>query len=93
MMPTASARKLFCLLACAGMLSACDSLPKRVEIPVPVACVRPDQVPQRPPLVLDSEMPKVDRGARVVALRNYQDQAKPYISRLEAIARECSTLK
>jgi hypothetical protein len=54
--------------------------------------VRPDQVPQRPPLVLDSEMPKGDRGARVLALRNYQDQAGPYLTRLEAIAVACSKL-
>ncbi len=80
------------LLLILPLLAACDTLPKRFDVPTPVACVRPDQVPQRPPLVLDSEMPKADRGARVLALRNYQDQAAPYISSLEAIAAACSKL-
>ena len=74
-------------------LSGCfATVPEKVLVPTPVACVRPDQVPARPPLVLDKEIPKADRGARVVALRNYQDQAEPYISRLEAIAQGCSRL-
>jgi starvation-inducible outer membrane lipoprotein len=76
-------------LVLALLLAGCDTMPKRVEIPVPIACVRPDQVPTRPPLVLDKEMPKADRGARVLALANYQSLAEPYIMRLEAIAQGC----
>jgi len=68
------------------------TVPEKVLVPTPVACVRPDQVPTRPPLVLDKELPKADRGARVLALRNYQDQAEPYISRLEAVAQSCAKL-
>ena len=73
-------------------LVACNTMPERVEVPVPVACVKPEQVPERPALVLDRDMPKGDRGARVLAMRGYQDLAEPYISQLEAIAVECSRL-
>jgi hypothetical protein len=63
------------------------------KVPVPVACVRSEDVPTRPPLVLDREMPRADRGARVIALRNYQDLADPYMADLERIAVACSRLK
>ena len=80
---------LVCLIACAGAGCA-STMPARYTVPVPVACIEPDQIPARPPLVLD--LPGSKSGPRARALLIYQADAAPYISALEAIVSGCSTL-
>lgn len=74
-----------------SLLAGCDHLPRTVNVPVPVACVKPEQIPARPPLTIDDK--QATRGARARALLLYQAEAQPYIESLEAIALHCSRLK
>ena len=82
-----------CIAILAIALAGCDHLPKRYDVPVPVACIKPESIPKRPPLVTDGELRSASRGERVIAMRNYQDQAGPYIAALEGIAGACSAIK
>lgn len=87
--PTRIACGALCLL-----LQACGYNPlKRIEIPVPVACVLPEKLPQRPALVTDAELAGASNGVRTRALLVYQERAEPYIRDLETIARQCSRVK
>lgn len=80
------------LLACAFVLAGCDTMPKVVNVPVPVPCLDAKDLPQRPPLVTDADLraAKASNGARWIGMKNYQDQSLPYIADLERVAKACS---
>lgn len=82
-------------LAGAALLAGCNSLPEKVRIPVPVACIDAKDIPTRPPLVADRDLRATgaSNGTRWIGAKNYQDLAEPYISDLELIARGCSKIK
>lgn len=73
------------------LLAACGTtLPEKVLVPTPVACVNTADLPVRPPLVKDTELRAATRGERTFAMRRYQDLAEPYMAEMESALRRCS---
>jgi hypothetical protein len=82
------------LLAC-GALAACSSavkVPERVNVEVPVPCVKPADVPARPQLRSESDLMAMDRYRRTLALWSDWLKLQIYTAKLEAIATGCSRL-
>jgi hypothetical protein len=81
------------VLTCLLGLSGCwATLPTEVKVAVPVACIKPGDVLERPPLVKDTELRAATRGERVYAARRYQELAEPYMDSLERAVKRCSTI-
>lgn len=74
------------------LLAACSpTLPTKVLVEVPVACIKSTDMPVRPPLVKDTELRAASRGERTFAMKRYQDLADPYMAEMESALRRCST--
>lgn len=72
-------------------LAGCGTrLPHRVEVPVPVPCVRADQVPQRPALATDALRPDASVYDKARAALAERQQLRAYVAELEAVVGPCT---
>lgn len=79
-----------CLLL-AGCASTVE-VPKEVRVPVPVPCVRPEQLPERPQFMTDADILAFDSYRRTWALWLDRALRQAYEAQLEAVAKGCSTI-
>jgi hypothetical protein len=75
------------VLGAIASMSACGSLPREGHIPVPVPCVV--ELPAPPAWATDKLTPASTRFERVRALLAEREQARGYITELEAAAASC----
>jgi hypothetical protein len=72
------------------LLGACGAtLPERVEIPVPVPCLRADQVPQRPALATEQLRAGASVHEKTKALLAENRQLKAYVAEMEVALPLC----
>lgn len=88
---TATAAAIFvsALAGCASTLQ----IPKEVSVPVPVPCVKPEQLPERPGFMTDSDILAFDSYRRTWALWLDRALRQAYEAQLEAIAKGCSKIE
>ncbi|MEY4952508.1 MAG: hypothetical protein RL299_932 [Pseudomonadota bacterium] len=77
---------LLALLALAG----CSTAPKRVEIPVPVPCIK--ALPAKPIIYTDAELAKMPEGAFVDAIWLDRSSLMRAVSARDALLAACSRL-
>ncbi|WP_062196575.1 hypothetical protein [Caldimonas taiwanensis] len=73
-----------------GLAGCGTRLPQRVEMPVPVPCIRSDQVPQRPVLATDTLKPDASVYDKARAALAERQQLRGYVAELEAVIMGCS---
>jgi hypothetical protein len=73
------------------LLAGCGAtLPERVEIPVPVPCLRADQVPQKPMLATEQLKAGASVHEKTKAVLAENRQLRGYAVELEAVLGECA---
>lgn len=84
-------RAVVSCIALAGCSSAplIPDPPKEVRIPVPVACIKPDDVPQRPSMLSDAQLDALDDKRAVIALGQDRRVRQAYQAQLEAAVKGC----
>lgn len=83
------------LAAVAALASGCATdlkIPEKVSINVPVPCIKPEDLPQRPALRTEDELMAMDRYQRTLALQSDWKKLQAYRAELEAIAAGCSKI-
>jgi hypothetical protein len=65
-------------------------VPERVNVEVPVPCVKPADVPARPQLRTEADLMAMDRYRRTLAVWSDWLKLQVYAAKLEAIATGCS---
>lgn len=81
------------LLLLAGCASAPQvEIPKEVRVPVPVACIAPQDRPQRPPLRSDAELLALDTYRRTWAVWSDRLARQAYEAELEVVVEQCSRI-
>lgn len=83
-------RALLCLLL-AGCASTVD-IPREVRVPVPVPCITPEKIPERPGFMTDADIIAFDTYRRTWALWLDRALRQAYEAQLEAIAKGCSRI-
>lgn len=78
------------LVLALGLAGCGTRLPQRVEVPVPVPCIRADQVPQRPALATDTLKPDASVYDKARAALAERQQLRGYVAELEAVIMGCS---
>lgn len=73
-----------------GLAGCGTRLPQRVEVPVPVPCIRADRVPQRPALATETLKPGASVYDKARAALAERQQLRGYVSELEAVIMGCS---
>jgi hypothetical protein len=89
-----TARRLIAIAA-AVVLASCAhtvTVPERVSVEVPVPCIPPADVPQRPQLRTETDLMNMPRGERTLATWSERAKLEAYSIELEAIAQGCSRL-
>ncbi|MYM81071.1 hypothetical protein GTP44_03735 [Duganella sp. FT50W] len=75
------------------LLAGCAATPapvtQRVDVPVPVFCVKPGDVPARPDYAVEKLAPSASDGEKVLALARDWPQGRKYEEALEAIVAGC----
>lgn len=84
-------RALGVIMLALGLAGCGTRLPHRVEVPVPVPCVRADQVPQRPALATDALRPDASVYDKARAALAERQQLRAYVVELEAVLGSCMT--
>jgi hypothetical protein len=79
-------------LALTGCASQGVTIPREVRVQVPVPCVAPTDVPQRPELMSDGEMLALDSYRAIWALWGDRLERQGYEAKLEAVVQGCSRL-
>lgn len=81
------------VFALACMLSGCASAPppatQRVDVPVPVSCVKAADVPKRPDYAVEKLAPTASDGEKVLALASDWPRGRKYEEKLEAVIAGC----
>lgn len=67
-------------------------VPEKVSVPVPVACVAPEDVPARPALRTEADLMAMDRYRRTIAAWSDLRKLEAYAAELEAIAAGCARI-
>jgi len=83
------------LVAACGALAGCATqlqVPEKVNVPVPVACVDPKDVPPRPQLRTQDDLMGMDRYRRTLAAWSDLVKLWAYTTQLESIAAGCSKI-
>lgn len=74
------------------LVAGCGAtLPERAEIPVPVACIRADQVPRRPALATEQLKAGASVHEKTKAVLAENKQLRGYVGELEAVLASCTT--
>jgi hypothetical protein len=84
-----------CLAALIALAAGCAPavrIPEEVKLEVPVACIRPEDVPQRPRLRSEADLLAMDRYRRTLAAWSDLKRLERYAAELEAIAAGCSRI-
>lgn len=86
-----------CVLAAALLSSGCSSIPEvkvpeRVLVQVPVPCVAPADVPQRPAVRTEDDLMAMDTYRRTLAAWSDLTRLRGYSAELEAVVEGCSRL-
>lgn len=75
------------------MLAGCAVTPapatQRVDVPVPVSCVKPGDVPMRPEYAVEKLAPTASDGEKVLALASDWPRGRKYEQLLEAVVAGC----
>lgn len=72
------------------LVAGCGAtLPERVEIPVPVPCLRADQAPQRPVLTTEQLKAGASVHDKTKAVLAENRQLRGYVGELEAVLEAC----
>lgn len=74
------------------LLAGCDTLPKVVNVEVPVPCIKPGQAPQKPAMATDQQLAALAGAQHVKTLYRDRLLAAGYIGELEAAIEGCSKL-
>jgi hypothetical protein len=85
--PVRALGALFCFAACAG----CDTMPKRVEVPIAVPCAAGLPVTRFTPFT-KAELDGMNDGQWVQAVYLDRDLSARYVASLEGIVLACSSL-
>lgn len=80
---------LTALLLAAGCAGTQAPTTQRVDVPVPVSCVKPGSVPQRPDYAVEKLAPTASDGEKVVALASDWPRGRKYEGELEAVIAGC----
>jgi hypothetical protein len=75
-----------------GCASQGVTIPREVRVQVPVPCIAPADVPQRPELMSDGEMLALDSYRATWALWGDRLERQGYEAKLEAVVEGCSRL-
>lgn len=78
-------------------LASCETVqtvevPKEVKVPVPVACIDPKDVPERPQLRTEADLMAMDTYRRTLAAWQDLKRWEAYGAQLEVIAQSCSRI-
>lgn len=80
-------------IGCACILAGCGTTPapatQRVDVPVPVSCVKAEDVPKRPEYEVEKLAPAASDGEKVLALAGDWPRGRKYEEKLEAIIASC----
>ncbi len=76
------------LASCAGSIE----VPKEVKVEIPIACVKPQDVPQKPPIRTQGDLLAMDRYRRTLAAWSDKVKLEIYAAELEAIVTGCSRI-
>jgi hypothetical protein len=77
------------------LLAGCSSAPtipdppREVRVPVPVPCLRPEDVPQRPSMLSDAQLDALDDKRAVIALGQDRRVRQGYEASMEAAIAGC----
>lgn len=75
------------------VLSGCSGLPapatQRVDVPVPVSCLKAQDVPKRPDYAVEKLAPTASDGEKVLALASDWPRGRKYEEKLEAVIAGC----
>ncbi|SDG84978.1 MULTISPECIES: hypothetical protein [unclassified Duganella] len=75
------------------LLAGCASMPvpitQRVDVPVPVPCVKAADVPKRPDYAAEKLTPTASDGEKVLALASDWPRGRKYEAQLEAVIAGC----
>lgn len=78
----------FAILCKLGVLAGCGTvLPERVEVPVPVSCVKAR--PERPTFATDQLKPGASVHEKTKAVLAERHQLRGYVGELEAVVTAC----
>lgn len=80
------------LLLLVGCASTVD-IPREVSVPVPVPCVKPELLPERPGFMTDGDILAYDSYRRTWALWMDRALRQAYEAQLEAIVKGCSKIQ
>lgn len=80
-------------ISCCLALSGCTTTPapatQRVDVPVPVPCVKAEDVPKRPGYAVEKLAPGASDGEKILALASDWPAGRKYETELEAIIAGC----
>ncbi|MYM34951.1 hypothetical protein GTP38_11445 [Duganella sp. FT94W] len=78
---------------CFVLLAGCGTTPRpvtqRVDVPVPVSCVKAEDVPKRPDYAVEKLTPTASTGEKVLALASDWPRGRKYEGQLEAVIAGC----
>ena len=86
---------LLAVLVAAVALAACTGtvqIPERVQVPVPVACIKPQDRPVPPALRSESDLMNMPRGLRTLAAWSDLKKLEIYSAELAALVEGCSRI-
>lgn len=79
------------LMACAGQQTV--TIPREVRVPVPIACVKPEDRPKRPRLRTEAEILALDDYKRTLAMWEERRTRDAYEAVLEALIEGCGRVE
>ena len=76
----------------AALLGGCATtgVPHEVKVPVPTPCIKPNDIPDRPPLMGEDDLMKLDRNKRTLETWSEYLQLRYYADQLRALLKSCS---
>lgn len=80
---------LTALLLAAGCAGTPKPATQRVDVPLPISCVKPGSVPQRPDYAVEKLAPTASDGEKVLALAIDWPRGRKYEELLEAVIAGC----
>ena len=89
------AARSVCQYGMIAILAGCSSAPtipdppKEVRVPVPIPCLKPSDVPQRPSMLSDAQLDALDDKRAVIALGQDRRVRQAYEAKLEAVTAGC----
>ena len=89
LLPAAAVSALVLLTACATNQV---EIPKTVNVQVPVACVKPEDLPAKPVVRTEAELLAMDRYTRTLAAWSDLKKLEVYSAELEVVAAGCSKI-